>query len=108
MRWAAKIMITLAIAIAIVAGPAGIGALLYLSSTPWLTTLKDFQSLAGGMFALSTAGLALSGVLITLNSQRRNLDRQLAAQRQLQDEEAERGGRAVPLAGEIPLPRRQR
>jgi hypothetical protein len=61
---------------------------LYLYHTfpdAWWTEVVKIQALAGASVAVFAASLGTIGVLLTIWNQRRNLDKQLFAQRQEQD-----------------------
>ena len=51
----------------------------------WWTELVKIQALAGSSVALFAASLGTIGVLLTIQNQRRNLNKQLSAQRREQD-----------------------
>ena len=71
----------------VVAVPSLLGAFIHYSDDPWRHTLREYQSVVGGLFTLFAAGLALVGVLITVTVQKQNMDRQLAEQRAQFDHE---------------------
>lgn len=71
-----------AILFAVCAGPAALLALFFLRRGDWLASLKDYQTLAGGLAALFAAGLATMGVWMNVTVQRDNSARQHAATRE--------------------------
>jgi hypothetical protein len=71
----------------VVAVPGLLGTFIHYSDDPWRNTLREYQSVIGGLFTLFAAGLALVGVLITVTVQKQNVDRQLAEQRAQFDHE---------------------
>lgn len=104
-----KIGIWLAVGAAFLVGfgaaPTGFFLLWRSHPTTWLEELQHFQALAGGLVALFAASLGILGVMLTIRSQRQNVDRQLAAQQR----EQERGRRlarqqiAAAFIGEIAI-----
>jgi hypothetical protein len=71
----------------VIAVPSLLGAFIHYSDDPWRHTLREYQSVVGGLFTLFAGGLALVGVLITVTVQKQNVDRQLAEQRAQFDHE---------------------
>jgi hypothetical protein len=92
------------IAISLVVAVPGVLLVFFLySPNPWRETLREYQSVVGSLVTLFAAGLALVGVLITVNVQKENTDRQLAEQREREAraEAMRRRQVASAFAGEI-------
>jgi hypothetical protein len=72
--------LTIAAAVAVLAAPAGFYLLWHAHPAAWPQELLKYQVLAGALVALFAAGLATTGVLLTICNQRLTTNRQIAAQ----------------------------
>lgn len=83
-RIALALVIGAAVVVGFGAAPAGLFLLWRTYPTAWPEELQHFQALAGAFVALFAASLGIVGVVLTIRTQRLNVDRQLDAQRKEQ------------------------
>jgi len=97
------VVVGVAIAVGIGAAPAGWFLLWQTYPGTWVQELARYQALAGALIALNAASIGMIGVLLTIRTQRLNVERQLAAQRREQDRARELARKQVAAAfiGEI-------
>jgi hypothetical protein len=98
-----KVILFVAAVIAVLTAPTMCIVLYRAHPETWPAELKEYQALGGALVALSAAGLTTIGILLSIKSQRDNLQKQLADQHTQQDRARlrERQRVASAFAGEI-------
>jgi hypothetical protein len=98
-----KLLLVFAIACSLAVGPTFLLALAYLFPDSWRRTLREYQTLAGSLVTMFAAGLALTGVWMTVSTQTKNIEMEFAERRAMEDrtEAMHRSQIASAFVGEI-------